>query len=246
MDWRSLNRTLAAGKPVVTTPKELTATAGRAAGAHGAPGCTTASPKAHLAPCWAQTPPEGCDTGHLLLEAPQLWRVSLALRSTRSTDCPHTTSPAPHRSEETQTTIFLGSTDHLDFCSEPWNTWGRAWLGTSAVPGPGLRSSGSRLLSTGASPAPLPWPAGELQAQVTRSAGQPRLKAPSTDSLLPELSQTLPCFSGASVCARRAGTPMAAGGAGVHWEQPGMLKHPESGAGNRERAHHLHWDGSRA
>lgn len=94
MGWRSLTKTPAAGRPVLTTPKGLTARAGRADGTHGALDAPQPLPKlpARLAPCWAQTPQEGVALVHPLpgLKPRSLWGVSL--RSTQSTDCPPSTS----------------------------------------------------------------------------------------------------------------------------------------------------------
>lgn len=104
------------------------------------PGCTSAPLKAPAprAPCWEPldapqplpklqppglraglTPPEGCDPP---LPAPQ------PLGGARKARAAHTPPPPSQSSEETQTTAFLGSTNHLDFCSERWDIWGRTRL----------------------------------------------------------------------------------------------------------------------
>lgn len=170
--WRSLTRTPAAGRPVLTTPKGLTARAGRADGTHGAPDAPQPLPKlpARLAPCWAQTPQEGVALVHPLpaLKPRSLWGVSQSV-SEKHTKHRLPTQHLPPRgvlrkhkrqySWEAQITLTFAQSPRT-----PGAERGRAPALCLAQGSTAL--SVSRLLSTGASPALC---LGQ-QPQVTQSA----------------------------------------------------------------------------
>lgn len=103
--------------------------------------------------------------------------------------------------------------------------WSRAWLGPALCPALGA----AWLFSTGALAGGWGHPICSQQLNYSPSTDHP------SHAVLSELPQSLLVFlwSLSVPYGQKGLEPMAAGAAGVLWEQPGMLKHPESGARNR-------------
>lgn len=170
MGWRSLTRTPAAGRPVLTTPKGLTARAGRADGTHGALDAPQPLPKLPAClpgPVLGTDPTGGGGTGPpaASLEAPQPLGCVPEKHTKHRLPTQHLPPlgvPRKHKRQyswEAQITLTFAQSP-----GTPGAERGRASALCLAQGSTAL--SVSRLLSTGASPALC---LGQ-QPQVTQSA----------------------------------------------------------------------------